>query len=414
MNQNNFLRKVYAGEFKLTDQTIEGLCYSDCDVAYGNSTSRIRFHDDGKKSEIVFKIAHSPLEDDVEMTSIVERHIPLKPRVSKEYFEDGIYDGSPMEFYHRFNTEKTEETLGRLEVGLKQVFELDYITQNPAQLVRTLRRDKKFLEEVIGKRIASREHDEIKKYVKQKRVFNFKTGLDNLIFARGKKIEIERRNGTEKSIFERAINDFADDNSYDVERPNVDAFGYRYADCESEEMPYLLTLDKKVEAGDVVELLKNMATYWRRPWEALPITSVDKVIRVEPAIPPFEEKTVLSSFNNEYAGLASKMIIALPKKRVRNILGKSLGRTLKEVKKGNRSVEVAYENHGLIYRQRVDISRNNGCMEFSVNTPNKEVAESTVIALSEILFNEINKPKGQKMKKEEALAVVRNRHSEKH
>ncbi len=279
---------------------------------------------------------------------------------------------------------------------MKQVFELDYISQNPAQLLGTLRRDRKFLEEVVGRRIAGREHDEIIKYAKQKRVFNLKTGCDNLIFAHGKKIEIEKRHGTKKPILEKAIMDFAEEGGCEVERPNTDVLGRTYFDFESDEMPYLINIDRKVEADDVMGLLGKMATCWERPWETLPITGVDKVIAVEPVVPPLKEKTVLDSYRYEEAALVAKMIRALPKKNVRSVLGKCIGRTIKEIKEGRRSVEVEYVNMGRTYKQRIDIERNRVGTEFIINTADENVARNTLVALSEVLLKEITSPSNAK------------------
>jgi len=266
-------------------------------------------------------------------------------------------------------------------------------------------RDKKLLQEALEKRINGKGGDEIYRYVKRKRVFNFKTGLDNLIFVNGKKIEIGKRHGTKKPIFEKSINDFADENSYKLERTNADVFGYRYLDIESDEMPYLITMNKKVEADDVIELLKKMANYWERPWEALPITSVDRVVSIEPVFRPPEEKTVLSSYRSAEAALVSKMMRALPKEKVRSILGKCKGRTIDEIKEGERSVEIKYVNMGRTYRQRVDIERNRVGTEFAVNTADENVARESLVALSEILLNEINNKSNSK--KKEVLAAVR-------
>jgi hypothetical protein len=408
MNKNGYLRSIYEGKFTLAGHSVDELCYDDSDIDYGNSSSKIRFIGNGKKYEVMIEFRHSPAEDDIEMLSLIGKYISFKSRVSKDYFDDGIYGNSPVEFYHVVNSEKAEKNLERLESGLKKVFELDYISQNPAQLLRTLRSDRKFLEEVVGRRIAGRGHDEIIKYAKHKRIFNFKTGRDNLIFAHGKNIEIERRHGTEKPILEKAIMDFAEEGGYEVERPDTDVLGRTYFDFESDEIPCTINLNKKVKADDVIRLLGTMANYWEKPWEALPITGVERVIGVEPVLPPPEERTVLTSYCSDKAALVAKMMRALPKENVRNVLGKCIGRTIKEIKEGRRSVEVEYVNKGRPYRQRVDIERTRVGTEFAVNTSDERVAHNTLAALSEILLNEINRPKNHNVKKKkEVLAAVR-------
>ncbi len=101
MNKNGYLRSIYTGNFRLVGHSVDELCYDDSNMDYGNSSSKIQFKENGNKSEVVLEFRHSPADDDIEMLSLIGKYVPFKARVSKDYFDDGTYGNSPVEFYYK-------------------------------------------------------------------------------------------------------------------------------------------------------------------------------------------------------------------------------------------------------------------------------------------------------------------------
>ncbi len=372
MNPNKLLRKIYTGEFKLTDFTLEELSSGDrIDINYADSAGILCIDDKDKYGEFVLDFMKYSGEDSNDfVVSTLGNHLSrrsgMKRRIS-EWCDE-------IEYYHRFKQEQAARNLAGLEEGLKEIFVEDYISQNPPQLKKTLSRDREFLEKVIGRRIGDKKIRENEDYV-----FDFKPGYSNPILVKDNEMIIKQR--TVSTVLEIAMKDFVDRGGYEIITPE----DYR---CDEQKV---IIGSKNFQAGDVVNLLKAMTYAWNEPWIAMSLPQrAEKVIRIKPVIVPKEEKTVLDSSDSVRAAYVSKMMSTLPPKRLQYVLGNCNGYDWKSRKDGKRSIEVEFVSGGEPYKQRIDITRSSMNTEFSVNTADEEVAKAALDALSQVLHDEIN------------------------
>ncbi len=370
MNQNKLLRKIYTSEFKLTDFTLEELSSGDrIDINYADSAGILSIWDKDQCGELVLSFM-KPLGEDSNdfVVSTLGNHLSgrgMKRRIS-EWCDE-------IEYYHRFKQEQAAKSLAGLEEGLKEIFEEDYISQNPYQLKKTLSNDREFLQEVIGRRIGDRKIRENEDYV-----FDFKPGYSNTILVKDNEMIIKQR--TVSPVLEIAMKDFVDRGGYEI----ITAEDYR---CDEQKV---ITGNKNFQAGDVVKLLQKMTYAWNEPWIAMSLPRrAEKVIRIKPVIVPKEEKTVLDSSDSVRAAYVSKMMSTLPPKRLQYVLGKCNGHDWKSRKDVKRSIEVEFVSGSEPYKQRIDITRSSMNTEFSVNTADEEVAKAALDALSQVLLDEI-------------------------
>jgi len=371
MNQNKSLRKIYDGRIKLADSTLEENSYRDkIIIDFADSAGILSIEDKDKCGEFVLSFM-KPLGEDSNdyVVSTLGNHLSrrsgMKRRIS-EWSDD-------IEYYHKFKQDNAARNLTRLEEGLKEVFEDDYTAQNPYQLKKTLSKDRAFLQKVIGRRIG-----DSKITAEEDAVFDFKPGYSNKILVKNNEMTIKQR--TISPILEIAIKSFADGNGYEL----MTTEDYR---CEDQKV---ITGNKDFQAGDVVKLLQKMAYAWNEPWNVISLPErAERVIEIKPVIVPKDEKTILDSSNSVRAGYVSKMMSALPAKRLQYVLGKCKGSDWKSRTDGKRSIEVGFVRDGEAHKQRIDITRNRTNTEFSVNTADEDVAKAALDALSRVLLDEI-------------------------
>lgn len=372
MNQNRLLRKIYAGEFKPADFTLEELSSGDrIDINYADSAGVLSFEDKEENGEFVLDFMGSSGEDSNDyVVSILGNHLNgrsgLKRRIS-EYSDE-------IEYYHRFNSAKTKRNLKRLETGLKEIFEEDYIAQTPYQLKKTLSKDRAFLQKVIGRRIGDK-----KITADEDAVFDFKPGYSNPILVDKNKLTIKQRTNDFKLDF--SIESFAAENDYIIKTPDMsDLEIYNRVELQGKE---------NVGANDVVKLLQKVAYVWNETWNFIePPKIAEKVIKLTPVIVPKEKKTVFDSSDSLEAGYISKMMGTLPPKKLQYILGKCNGYDWKSRREGKRSIEVEFEICGESHKQRIDITKSRISAEFSVNTADGKVAGAALDALYQVLLDE--------------------------